>query len=277
MDKNMNGDTAAKRYGTLEDKDVVCNGCDSADACPADKGVIESHISKKLSFTKTGLEQAPQGGGVGFGGGNPIVLAALKAGESVLVLGSGIGLDCFLAALAVGDAGRVIGVESKPELIKKARANAIKGGHGNVEFKEGKTESLPLKDGSLDVVISNCMINLSKDKPAAFAEIFRVLKAGGRLIAADIMLLNALPADIQGSLKEYVGCLGGAILKTEYISGIRGAGFTGENILSETVFPMEHMSYDSTANAIMGNIGLRKENLRRVTESIVSIKLMAGK
>ncbi len=276
MEKKLNGEMASQRYGDLGKTDISCAGCDSPDVCSADND-IENHISRKLSFTKTGLEQAPQGTGVGFGAGNPIVLAELKAGEQALVLGSGNGLDCFLAAMAVGNSGRVTGIESDLVLLEKARVNAVKGGHGNVEFKAGVIESLPLKENSFDVVVSNCAINLSKDKPAAFAELFRVLRPGGRLVCADIVLRNGLPEDIQGSLQHYVGCLAGAILKNDYRAAVRGAGFKDEKIVSETVFPMEHMSYDSTANAIMGNIGLRKNDLKSITESIASIKLTARK
>jgi ubiquinone/menaquinone biosynthesis C-methylase UbiE len=202
-------------------------------------------------------------------------LAELKDGEVVLVLGSGIGLDSFLAAMAVGNAGHVIGVDEDNLNVEKARANALKGGHKNVEFKQGMLQKLPVGDNSLDVVVSNCAINLAKDKLAVFGEVFRALKRGGRFVAADIVLLKKLPEDFQSSLKEYVGCLAGAILKEDYLAALKKAGFGDIKILSETTFPMEHMSYDSTANAVMGNIGLRKNNLRTITESVASIKLSA--
>jgi SAM-dependent methyltransferase len=254
-------------YDKLEDDGLECKRCDSPDVC--------AHISKKLSFTKTRLEQAPQGSGAGFGGGNPVVLAELKDGEVVLVLSSGIGLDSFLAGMTVGNSGRVVGVDEDTSNVEKARANALKGGHKNVEFKQGSLQKLPVGDNSFDVVISNCAVNLAKDKLVVFGEIFRALKRGGRLVAADIVLLKKLPEDIRVQLKEYVGCLAGAILKEDYLAALKKAGFSDIKILSETTFPMEHMSYDSTANAVMGNIGLRKNNLRAITQSVASIKLSA--
>jgi ubiquinone/menaquinone biosynthesis C-methylase UbiE len=162
---------------------------------------------------------------MGLGCGNPQAIAALQPGETVLDLGSGGGFDCFLAARQVGETGWVIGVDMTPEMIRKARANAKKGGFTNVEFRLGEIEHLPVADRSVDVIISNCVINLSPDKSAVFQEAFRVLKPGGRLAIADIVATAALPEDIRNDLALRAGCVGGAASMDEIETFLREAGF----------------------------------------------------
>src|SRR5512139_3031086 len=170
-------------------------------------------ISMKIGYSTEDLQSVPEGSNLGLGCGNPVAIAALKAGETVLDLGSGAGFDCFLAAGKVGNTGRVIGVDMTPDMVDRARENARKDGFGNVEFRLGEIENLPAADNSVDAVISNCVINLSPDKRRVFEETFRVLKPGGRLMVSDIVLLRALPAALKDSVEAYVGCLAGAVMK----------------------------------------------------------------
>ena len=219
----------------------------------------------------------PEGANLGLGCGNPVALASLKEGEVVVDLGSGAGFDAFLAAGKVGPGGRVIGVDMTPEMIDKARGNATKGGFENVEFRLGEIENLPLADGSADVVISNCVINLSPDKPGVFKEAFRVLRPGGRLLVSDIVLLKELPEFIMASAQAYIGCISGAMLKNEYLNAIKAAGFTGVDIVGETAFPIEMMADDAAAQKIIKGSGITPENIKEAAGSVVSIKITAVK
>ncbi len=200
----------------------------------------------------------------------------MKEGETVLDLGSGAGFDCFLAANAVGATGQVIGVDMTPEMIKKARAIARKGGYSNVDFRLGELEHLAAADCSVDVIISNCVINLSPDKAAVFREAFRVLKPGGRLAVSDMVLLKELLDVVKQSVAAYVGCLSGAIMKDAYVATIRDAGFDDVRIVEESSFPLDYMASDPSAQAIRDSINLTPDELRDLADSVVSIKV-AGK
>ncbi len=167
-----------------------------------------------------------------LGCGNPIAIAELQAGEVVLDLGSGGGIDCFLAARQVGSEGRVIGLDMTPEMIKLARRNAKKMGATNVDFRYGEMEEIPLPDESVDVVISNCVINLSPDKDAVFREVFRVLRPGGRMNVSDIVVDGELPQPIRDSLNAWASCVAGALDQSDYLSKIRAAGFEDVKVLS---------------------------------------------
>jgi len=167
---------------------------------------------------------------MGLGCGNPLGIAALQPGEAVLDLGSGGGFDSFLAAQAVGARGRVIGVDMVPEMVARARANAGQGGYANVDFRLGEIEQLPVADASIDCIISNCVINLSPDKRAVFAEAFRVLKPGGRLAISDIVTTAALPAKVKRDVTAYAGCIAGAASIAELRSMLEEAGFIGIEI-----------------------------------------------
>jgi SAM-dependent methyltransferase len=175
----------------------------------------------------------PAEANLGLGCGNPMALAEAKSGEAVLDLGSGGGIDCFLAAREVGPQGRVIGVDMTPAMIERARGNAAKHGYANVEFRLGEIEHLPVADASVDLVISNCVINLSPDKPQVFREAHRVLKPGGRLMVSDLVLLRPLSPELQRSVDLYVGCVAGAALRDEYLSMIRQAGFDSVEVAKE--------------------------------------------
>lgn len=167
------------------------------------------------------------------GCGNPVAIADLKEGETVLDLGSGAGLDVFMAAKKVGKTGRVIGVDMTPEMLEKARVNAEKLGATNVEFRQGDIEGLPLSDGSVDAIISNCVINLAPDKSKVFAEAYRVLRPGGRMMISDIVLEKPLSEQDREEIANYTGCLGGAILEQDYLALMREAGFEDVRVVSK--------------------------------------------
>ena len=191
--------------------------------------------SNVIGYTDKELGVIPEGANLGLGCGNPTALASLKEGEVVLDLGSGGGIDCFLAASAVGKNGSVIGVDMTPEMLEKARENARNGGYENVEFRLGEIENLPVADSSVDAVISNCVINLSPNKSQVFKEVCRVLKPGGRVMVSDIVLLKELPEHIKNSIAAYASCVAGALPKDEYLETVRTAGFDNVEVASEVV------------------------------------------
>jgi SAM-dependent methyltransferase len=244
---------------------------------PCCGGATAESLSASLGYSAREMKSVPDGANLGLGCGNPLALAGLKKGETVVDLGSGAGFDCFLAAKAVGPTGRVIGVDMTPEMIEKARANAAKGKCRNVEFRLGEIENLPVADNFADIIISNCVINLVPDKGRAFQEAFRILKPGGRLMVSDIVLLKALPAAIQKSVAAYIGCLSGASLKTAYLKAIRAAGFKRVEVQEETSFPFELMASDPTAKAVVTGLKLSRASLKGIAAGILSVKVAARK
>ena len=230
-----------------------------------------------MGYTEEELKSVPEGANLGLGCGNPIALASLQQGETVLDLGSGAGFDCFLAANKVGGQGKVIGVDMTPEMIEKARENAEKGNYENVEFRLGEIEKIPATDNSVDVVISNCVINLSPNKAKVFKEAFRVIKPGGRLMVSDIVLLKELPDIIKNSVAAYVGCISGAIMKDKYLEAIKEAGFQDIKITDETSFPIEFMENDPTAKAVIKKASIATEGFKEIGNIIVSIKVEGKK
>ncbi|HAR42734.1 MAG TPA: arsenite S-adenosylmethyltransferase [Bdellovibrionales bacterium] len=182
--------------------------------------------SRELGYSEEQVNAIPEGANMGLGCGNPQAIAALKPGEVVLDLGSGGGFDCFLAAKQIGETGRVIGVDMTPEMVSKARLNAEKGNYLNVEFRLGEIEYLPVADNSVDVIISNCVINLSPDKHRVFMEALRVLKPGGRLAISDIVATAVLPEDLKKDLALYTGCMAGAELISDLEALLVDSGFT---------------------------------------------------
>ena len=201
--------------------------------CCTPEGPSVDEISSALGYTGDELASAPEGANMGLGSGNPQAIAALKPGETVVDLGSGGGLDCFLAARAVGDDGRVIGVDMTPEMVSKARENALKAGVKNVEFRLGEIESLPVVDGTADVVISNCVINLSPEKPRVFQEAFRVLKRGGRLAVSDMVATAELPKEATDDPALYSACVAGAVHAGQVEQLLQEAGFEQISITLE--------------------------------------------
>ncbi len=210
-------------YGRIAAGSEAGGCCGGGSGCgPTDAGAQ----SDKIGYSKADLASLPEGANLGLGCGNPRAIAALKGGETVLDLGSGGGIDCFLAAQQVGASGRVIGVDMTPEMISRARQVAKKmSGAEHVAFRLGEIEHLPVGDGSVDVIISNCVVNLSTDKPAVFREAYRVLKPGGRLAISDIVATADLPADVQNDLDAYTGCMAGAISIHAIEDILRRVGF----------------------------------------------------
>jgi ubiquinone/menaquinone biosynthesis C-methylase UbiE len=184
--------------------------------------------AEQMGYSKEDIEAVGEGANLGLGCGAPLAMAAVREGDTVLDLGSGAGFDAFIAWREVGPEGHVIGVDMTPEMLAKARENAERLGASNVEFREGLIESLPVEDASVDVIISNCVINLSPDKSAVFREAYRVLRPGGRLAVSDIVLTKPLPAAVSQDLAAYVGCIAGAALKDDYLAMMREAGFDEE-------------------------------------------------
>ena len=196
-----------------------------SDSCCAPDATAQA-LSLQLGYSAEDTLAVPAGANLGLGCGNPTAIAALRPGETVLDLGSGAGFDAFLAARAVGDTGAVIGVDMTPAMISKARANAETGGYANVDFRLGEIEHLPVEDASVDVILSNCVINLSPDKQAVFHEALRVLKPGGRLAISDVVASAELPAEMLADLALYAGCIGGAATVTDVEAMLTRAGFT---------------------------------------------------
>ena len=214
-----------ERYGRIAEG--TASGC-----CGASPSGCASE-SPSIGYDARELAQVPAEANLGLGCGAPIGFLALKAGETVLDLGSGPGLDVFLAARQVGPEGRVIGVDMTPAMLDRARANAAKIGVSHVEFREGRLEALPVESSSIDAVTSNCVINLVPDKRAVFAEIARVLRPGGRMVISDILLDGRLPAAVEQDLLAYVGCVSGAMRREEYFALVGAAGLEKVEVLRD--------------------------------------------
>ncbi|MBE0610791.1 MAG: arsenite methyltransferase, partial [Dehalococcoidia bacterium] len=210
-----------------------CSTSTAETSCCSDSSAEEVQLTNiaKL-YAETDVTDLPSTvTDVAFGCGNPTAIAALKPGQVVLDLGSGGGIDCFLAAKMVGETGKVYGVDMTPEMIALARKNAAKVGATNVEFRLGEIERLPIDESSVDVIISNCVINLSPDKDQVFREAFRVLKPGGRLQVSDIVWTRPVPTEVKDDLEKWAGCIAGALLESDYLGRIRAAGF--EDVTSQ--------------------------------------------
>lgn len=274
MKKNEIKQAVRERYAKIAEQESSC--CVPETSCCGPAQSLQD-ISKKIGYSEEELAAVPEAANLGLGCGNPVALASLREGETVLDLGSGAGLDCFIAANKVGRSGKVIGVDMTPEMIFKARENAEKNNYKNVEFRLGEIENLPAADASVDVIISNCVINLSPKKQEVFREAFRILKSGGRMHVSDIVLLKELPESILNSAEAYTGCVSGAIMKNDYIETIKDAGFQSVEILDEKIFPIDLILNDATAQAILEKLGISESELKKLENSIASITLRAGK
>ena len=221
-----------KRYGEIAKAEASC--------CPSCKcGPSSLELGKRIGYSDEDLRNAPETSNMGLGCGNPVALAAVKEGDTVLDLGSGGGIDVFLAVRRVGHKGKVIGVDMTEEMIERAKSTAKKYGYTNIDFRLGEIEDLPVEDDSVDVIISNCVINLSVDKEKVFREAYRVLKPGGRIMISDIVTEGELPEEIKKSFDAWAGCVAGALEKNEYLDTIRKAGFKKVKVLSESSYDIE--------------------------------------
>ncbi|MEI6757079.1 MAG: arsenite methyltransferase [Chlorobium sp.] len=236
------------------------------------------HSANKMAgYSEQELKNIPEGSNLGLGCGNPVAFGAIREGDVVLDLGSGAGVDCFFAANTVGEQGRVIGVDMTPEMIERANENARKNGYRNVEFRLGEIENLPVESSSVDVIISNCVINLSTDKPKVFQEAWRVLKPGGTLMVSDMALLEDLPDYLNGSVEAYIRCIAGAIRKEEYLDAMRHAGFDDISVLGESHYPEELIAQQPLLKQLATEMNVPMSELQRIAQSVVSLKVSAKK
>ena len=231
--------------------------------------------SLEVGYDPKDLAAVPEGANLGLGCGNPVALAALKPGETVLDLGSGAGFDAFLAAQRVGPGGRVIGVDMTPEMIARATALAKTHGYGNVEFRQGDIEALPVDDASIDVILSNCVVNLAPDKAKVFREAFRVLKPGGRIQVSDLVLARPLPEALLQDMDIYAACISGALLKNDYLAALRAAGFDGVTVASERRFGLAELSPELMDLAKRRYPGMSPEELELLAGSVISVQVEA--
>jgi ubiquinone/menaquinone biosynthesis C-methylase UbiE len=228
-DSNQIRSFVRERYGAIaEQADESC-GCSNTGCCGGGK----ENYGEKLGYSAAELAAAPAGADLGLGCGNPLAIASIKPGETVLDLGSGAGFDCFLAARQLNGTGQVIGVDMTAAMITKARANAATSGFSNVEFRLGEIEALPVADATVDLILSNCVINLSPEKGRVFREAFRVLKPGGRLAIADVVATKALPEQLKSKLASIGACIGGATLVEELRRLLTEAGFAQVEIATK--------------------------------------------
>jgi SAM-dependent methyltransferase len=245
-----------EKYGAI----AASSCCGPAGCCGTS---APDSVLEQIGYTPEQAEAIPEGTNLGLGCGNPLAHAGIQPGETVLDLGSGAGIDAFLAAREAGPAGRVLGVDMTPEMLEKARDAARRHGFENVEFRLGEIEHLPVADASVDVVISNCVINLSPHKQQVFREAWRALRPGGRLLVSDLVLTRPLPAAVRQSVEAYVGCVAGAALRDDYLACVRSAGFADVQVVEENRYTV------GAASAT--------PEWRQALDSVVSIKVRAVK
>ncbi len=268
MKKEQVHKAVRERYGKIaKTKQEPC-GCGCGCAAPS--------TSQQIGYSQRELASVPSGADLNLGCGNPVALASLKEGETVIDLGSGGGLDCFLASKKVGENGKVIGIDMTAEMLERARNNCKKSGYKNVEFRLGEIENIPAADNTADIIISNCVINLSPDKERVFQEAFRVLKPKGRLMISDMVLLADLPKKVKDNVLAYVGCVAGADLKENYLGKIRQAGFERVEVVAENHLA-EMLQEEPDVQAFIKQEKMTKQEVADISNAIVSIKVSAVK
>ncbi|MDQ7824230.1 MAG: arsenite methyltransferase [Candidatus Eremiobacteraeota bacterium] len=251
--------TVREEYGKIAESGGSCGcGC----SCTS-----TGEIGEKIGYSRDEMEAVPEGANLGLGCGNPTAHAAIKEGEVIIDLGSGAGFDCFLAARKTGPKGRVIGVDMTAQMLERARENARRGGYGNVEFRLGEIENLPVADNYADKLISNCVINLSPDMERVFREAYRVLKPGGALYVSDIVLVEDLSPQVRESVTLYIGCIAGALLRDEYMKLVEKAGFTSIKLVNESPLPYEAVE----------RTGVPQAEAQKACDSARSIMVTANK
>lgn len=233
--------------------------------------------SRKIGYSEEQMDAVPEGANLGVGCGNPTAIDSLRAGETVVDLGSGAGMDAFLAARQVGPTGRVIGVDMTDAMLEKARANASATGVTNVEFRKGRIEQLPIEDASVDVIISNCVINLSPEKDRVYAEAYRVLRPGGRAMISDIVLERDLPPAVLDSIDAYIGCVGGASLRGQYLETIAKAGFREVRVQREASFGASISLDNPAVREAIDKMGISDEEAKSYVSAVTSLHILAVK
>ncbi len=266
--------TVSENYAKVAQRSQSCCG-PSTSCCSPEPGVVQ--IATRIGYSSDQLEVLPEEANLGLGCGNPTAIDSLSPGEVVVDLGSGAGIDVFLAAKEVGPTGRVIGVDMTDAMLEKAAKNASQGGYENVEFRKGKIEELPIEDESVDVIISNCVINLSPEKDKVFREAYRVLKPGGRMMISDIVLEKELPREVTERMETWVACVGGASLRSVYLQTVRDAGFSeirveGEGKLMNAIAPDE-----PSRQKLAAEYGVASDQVSDVLESVTSLNLFVRK
>ena len=250
------------RYGKIATGEISGCGCSCG-------GAGETAVATEIGYSAADLAALPGEANLGLGCGAPLAHLRLAPGETVLDLGSGAGIDAFLAARAVGPAGRVVGVDMTPEMLSRARVAAERHGFANVEFREGRLEALPVADASIDAVTSNCVINLVPDKSAVFREVARVLKPGGRLVVSDIVLERPLPEALAADLLAWVGCVAGAELRADYFGRLEAAGLAGVEVLTDVDYAVSlAQAAPEEAAALLGRSGLTVADIAGRVRSI---------
>jgi len=250
------------RYGKIASGEISGCGCSCG-------GAGEAAVAAEIGYSAADLAALPGEANLGLGCGAPLAHLRLAPGETVLDLGSGAGIDAFLAARAVGPAGRVVGVDMTPEMLSRARVAAERHGFANVEFREGRLEALPVADASIDAVTSNCVINLVPDKSAVFREVARVLKPGGRLVVSDIVLERPLPEALAADLLAWVGCVAGAELRADYFGRLEAAGLAGVEVLTDVDYAVSlAQAAPEEAAALLGRAGLTVADIAGSVRSI---------
>ena len=250
----------------------VAQELDESDAARAEK------TARRIGYSQDQLAAVPEGANLGVGCGNPTAIDALQPGETVVDLGSGAGMDAFLAARQVGPSGRVIGVDMTDAMLEKARENARKVGlEDRVEFRKGHIEALPIENDSVDAIISNCVINLSPEKDRVYREAYRVLRPGGRLMVSDIVLERPLPQAVIDSIDAYLGCVGGASMRAEYLETIAKAGFREVRVEREASFVGAFDFDDPRVKEAMKRLGIEEEQAVGYVEAVTSLHIFALK
>ncbi len=267
------------RYEKAARRSSCCGGAEGAVANGGSSccGGSQEHArtasaSTRVGYTAQELASLPEGADLALGCGNPTALAGLAEGEVVVDLGSGGGIDCFLAARRVGESGRVIGVDMTPQMIERARENAAKGGFTNVEFRLGEIEHLPVADSTVNVIISNCVVNLAPDKEPVLAEAFRVLAPGGRLLVSDLVLEAPLRPDLQRNMELLTGCIAGAMVKNDFLAALRKAGFEDVRIEREGAY-LQADQVSSLAETAQ----ISEADAREIAERVHSVSVYARK
>lgn len=267
-----------ERYAGHATAGTSCCGPSVVGASPCACGTSDApSASEELGYDPGDLAALPDGADLGLGCGNPLALLDLREGETVVDLGSGGGIDCFLAAKRVGPRGRVIGVDMTPEMLVRARKNASAGGYDNVEFRLGEIEHLPVANDSVDVVISNCVVNLVPDKGQVFSDVYRVLKPGGRLSVSDIVLSGEVPLAIRDSVDAYVSCLAGAILREDYLALIEEAGLVDVTVTHARSFTIQDFVGEDLVAELAVQTGATAAELEQAAAQFQSVSVQARK
>ena len=276
MDKNQIQKNVKQGYAKIVKRSNKLKLVPSFLKCCDVNNVIKD-ISQSIGYSEDDMKHAPEDSNLGIGCGNPIGIASIQKGQTILDLGSGAGFDCFLAARETGESGKVIGIDMTPEMVMQARKNAKKGNYKNVEFIIGEIENLPIENDSIDLIISNCVNNLSNQKAQVFREAFRVLKQNGSILFSDIVLQKELPDYVKYTVEGHIACLAGAIRKEDYIFGLEQAGFSGIQIKKLSHFPIELMLNDPIAQKIVSENQLTEIEISEIVNSIASISIYAKK